>query len=389
VAVAGVLSGIALLLVQCSPKSEGITPSGGGSGGKGGANVPDASAGGSKGDVIVPAVNLDVIPVSWITSDVPQGPEVVAAPSIDANCGLLASETVRKPADVLLVLDASLSMNWSIAEDNCYCSSSLGNPVCTTTPCTSRLDDLKPPLSATLTNSTYVNWGLETFPTGGSGSCTVSTTMPVPVAANSAANIQKQLDSLQLILGTPTALALKNATAYLKSLNDGNKKFILLATDGEPNCGGNPASVNNDDVAGATAAAKDAYNNGAGYPVYVIGIGPNPGNLTQIAAAGGTTDFYPVTSPDQLVQALSTITKVVGSCTFTSAKEPEDPDNVAVYVNKERIDKSEDNGWTYGDTTQDIKLTGSYCDAITAGEDTAVQIIFGCPGSPPFPTTLF
>jgi hypothetical protein len=107
--------------------------------------------------------------------------------------------------------------------------------------------------------------------------------------------------------------------------------------------------------------------------------------LTQRAAAGGTTDFYPVTSPDQLASALSSISKVVGSCTFQSQDPPPDPENVAVYVNKQLIAKDPNEGWQYGATNQEIVLKGSYCDHITAGEDTTVQILFGCPGAPPFP----
>ncbi len=36
--------------------------------------------------------------------------------------------------------------------------------------------------------------------------------------------------------------------------------------------------------------------------------------------------------------------------------------------------------WTFGPTTSDIVLTGSYCTDLLAGSPSTVQIIFGCPG---------
>jgi hypothetical protein len=379
------------LLFQCNqppndlpPPSVGGAGEGGAPSNAGGAGGSNSSSGGGSGnrDATV-APNLDVAPIWWGTADAPQGPEVVDPPSIDANCGQLNSETVRKPADVLLVLDGSGSLKYSITE-NCYCVRTDGTNVCAdTTNCGTRLAALQPALSATLSSSKNINWGLKIFPTpsGGSGDCIVSTGVEVPVSATSATAMQQQINSMSLKSSTPTRKALESATAYLKSLTDTNEKFILLATDGEPNClNDRSANADLENTVIAAQAAKDA-----GFKVYVIGIGPQLQNLTSIAAAGGTTDYYPVSSPEQLAEVLSSISKFVGSCTFSSTDAPPDPENVAVYVNKQRVEKSADEGWTYGDTPRDIKLTGSYCEHITAGEETAVQILFGCPGSPPFP----
>jgi hypothetical protein len=376
----------ALSLLHCEQPGSVLPPPGsGGSSGQGGTVGADAAVAGKAGSD-APVVSLDVIPIWWGTSDAPQAPDLPPPPSADSNCGSLASETVRKPADIMLVLDRSASMEYSITSD-CYCASHPTGTLCTnTTDCKTRWDALKPAVSATLANSKYVNWGLKFFPTGTSstGNCAVSKSVEVPVDdPSSAAKVQTAVDSATWALSTPTAAALDVATTYLSSLTDTNKKFILLATDGEPNCGGSPASISTTDVTGASDAAKRA--NDAGFPVYVVGIGPNLGNLTKIAASGGTTDYYPVSSPEQLVEALSSITKFVGSCTYTAPKEPEDPANVAVYVNKKLIEKNDSEGWKYGATNQEIVLTGSYCDDITAGKETSVQILFGCPGAPGFP----
>ena len=387
-----------MLLPECSPSSAVGTPSG--SGGKGvsgkagnSTNPGDASsAGGTGGDGDASVlIKLDVIPSSWGELDAPHEPDVPPAPTADANCGGLTHETTRPLVDVVLVLDRSASMDYSI-ESDCYCTSNTtygGNLCANTANCTTRWNAIKPAVSTTLTTSSYVNWGLKLFPSSSASNCGVSKDMEVTIKSDPAQSLQSQTDiqtqvnTIQLSLGTPTAAALLAATAYLKTLPDSNKKFILLATDGQPNCGGNPASINSVDVPGATSAATAA--NTAGFPVYVVGIGPSLDNLTQIAKAGGTTDYYPVSSPDQLAAALSTISKLVGSCSFTLNDTPPDPNNIAVYVNKGKVDQGAIDGWTYDATSQAILLTGTYCDDIKAGKDTAVQILFGCPGSLPFP----
>jgi hypothetical protein len=243
-----------------------------------------------------------------------------------------------------------------------------------------------------LANSSYVNWGLKFFnssnSTGTSSSnCTVTKVPDVKFDdLNPASAIQSKVDAITLSMGTPTAAALLAATDYLKTVTaDTNKKVILLATDGEPNCAGNPPDVMTNDPDGAKNAASAAA--AAGFPVYVVGIGPTAAlaTLTQLAQAGGTTDYFPATSADQLAQSLSSISKLAGSCSFTFTDAPVNPDNVAVYVNKQRVDKDPDNGWTYGVSTQEILLTGDTCTQMSTGDTADVQILFGCPGAAPFP----
>jgi hypothetical protein len=316
-----------------------------------------------------------------------------SVPTADANCGSLTHETTRQPVDVLLVLDRSASMDYSIASD-CYCAASAnpGAGLCRdTTNCTSRWTAIAPAVTTTLSTSSYVNWGLKLFPSSSNSNCGVTATMDVTISTDPSPSVQSQsqaaiqslVNNIQLSLGTPTAAALSSTTAYLKTVMDSNKKFILLATDGQPNCGGSPASINNVDLAGASTAAAAA--NTAGFPVYVVGIGPSLSNLTQIAQAGGTKDYYPVSSPQQLVDALAAISKLVGSCSFKTDTTPPDPNNIAVYVNKQQVSQSANGGWIYDASSQSVVLTGSYCDDINAGKDTAVQILFGCEGEPQFP----
>jgi von Willebrand factor type A domain len=393
-----------LLSLACNtPPPVGGTPGAGGARGDGqggnststGPATGGSGSGGIAGSTIV--INMDA-PVAWPGSaDASQVPDdTLSLPTIDSNCGNITSRTTRQPVDVLLVLDRSGSMDYSIAQD-CYCAmptgTQYGSLCADTTNCTTRWNAVKPAVATTLSNASYVNWGLKFFPSAGANtSCIENSTIDVPITPTSASDVQSQVDNAKYEYSTPTAMALSAATAYLKTLNDGNQKFILLATDGEPNCGGTPANVNTDDLAGANKAAAAAL--AAGFKVYVIGIGPNLDNLTQLAQNGGTTNFYQVSSPQDLGNALSSISKLVGSCDFTftpasSDAATYDEGNVGVYVNGNRVDKDPNNGWTFGSSTQEIVLTGDYCAQMSSGNQADVQILFGCPGQTSFPSTIY
>jgi hypothetical protein len=308
-----------------------------------------------------------------------------APPTGDANCGSQTSSTTHEPADVLLVLDRSGSMDYSIAEE-CYCDPSLatgsGTRACSDTAnCTTRWSSLSSAIKATLAQTQDIRWGLKLFSTPNSRDrCTVSNGVEVGIADNSASALQAQVDAVDPSNNTPTAKAIQAATAYLQTLTDPNNKVILLSTDGEPNCKADGNS-GDPDVDGTEAAIKAAR--AAGFLVYVVGIGPSVTNLDRFAAAGGTTTYYKATSSEGLAEALAAISTAVVTCTFTLANVPPDVNNVAVYLDKKLVAQDPTNGWSFGGNTQTIVLNGTTCDLITSGQASTVQVLFGCPGVAP------
>jgi len=298
------------------------------------------------------------------------------------NCGAMELAVFRAPADVLLVLDRSGSMQYSLAGD-CDCSAATGGStgsICPdTTNCTDRWTAVKSAVSQAIANNPSIQWGLKLFSTpGGSAACSLTVAPEVPIGASSRTAVQAQLDSCMPGGNTPTASAIVAATAYLRTLSDGNSKAILLATDGEPNCGGGQST--NSDVQGTVDAITAASS--AGFPVYVIGVGPSVGNLDTMAMAGGTGSSYPATSTQQLSDAFAGIANGVATCSFALAQTP-DSSNAYVYVDKRLVPQDGKNGWIFGATTSTIVFTGSYCDDLKAGQTTIVQILQGCPGVAP------
>lgn len=289
------------------------------------------------------------------------------------------TKTTRLQADVLIVLDRSASMNWSLSEDD-YCSPSDRS-------CSSRLDAVVPAVGQVVSDNPDIHWGLELFATPhASGYCAVSTTPQVKVGSNTTAAIKSELAGFTTALSTPTRAAIEVATSYLETVGDGNAKAILLATDGLPTCAVD-RSWDTEDMPGTIAAVAAAKK--AGFPVYVIGMGPSKSisNLNQLAEAGGTGSYYPVTSTSALAAALASVAKMAtATCSFKATKAPSTPELVYVYVDKHLVAKDESDGWSFDEndsTYATIVLTGSYCKAVQTGDTHGVQIVTGCPDVPP------
>ena len=313
-----------------------------------------------------------------------------AAPaSSTSNCGASTNSLTKKPADLLLVLDRSSSMTRALdSADNCSATS---------TTCSQRWTTMISSLNTVLsTASTDVLWGLKFFTTpttggrGGGGSCNLSAGVEVPIAANDAATIQAQIQAAGTANSTPTRLALEAAVTYLRNVADTNPKYILLATDGEPNCAPGASSTSASDLPATITAAQNAA--AAGYKVFVIGVGPEAANLTSIAQAGGTDHFYPATTPAELTAALASIVGTVAAgCTYpVGATKVSDPNAIGVYVDKALVPQSATDGWSIDAANTTITFNGTYCADLKSGTKQQVQIYLPCAGtSPPvIPTTL-
>ena len=169
-------------------------------------------------------------------------------------CGAVPKSSAKLPPDILIVLDASGSMNDDATNTSC------GNMGCGAT---SKWALMTPAINQVVTDTqAEVNWGLKFF--ADSGSCGVNNNAAVPVAVNNSAAIGTAIMGRTSANGgvsngssTPTRSAENAAVTYLNGLaqTDQNPKFIVLATDGLPNC---PASgnMNNDDSTGAVAAVQ-------------------------------------------------------------------------------------------------------------------------------------
>ena len=282
------------------------------------------------------------------------------------------------PADLLLVLDRSGSMTSDIATDN-FCDVTTGT-------CQERWATMIGAMKTVLAKApTSIHWGLKFFSTPSATAavgttpmgCVVLPAAEVPIGTGNANDIVTAIASTTPNYNTPTRAAIETAASYLSSLQDGRQKFILLATDGQPNCAVDGEYATSPDLEATLQAIATAY--AAGIKIHVIGVGPSAGNLDAMAERGGTGKFYPALSPETLSAALDTIVGAVASCVYTMAATPPDPNNLGVYLDKHLVPQSALDGWTLG-SNNSVVFNGPTCDAIKAGRYTYVQVLFGCPG---------
>lgn len=214
--------------------------------------------------------------------------------------------------------------------------------------------------------------------------------------------------------GTPTGEALRSVLPIVTKAK--GKTFVILATDGGPNCnagascGADQCQPNIEGVAGcaptgpscceppsgfrescldsaATNSAVAALK-AAGIPVYVIGL---PGTaayaslLDQLAVSGGTAlpaspKYYKIdsTSDNVLLTALKKIAaQIVATCEFKLKEAPAQANQVNVYLDEVVLPKDPVNGWKIEGPT--VTLLGDSCTKVLSGDVLDVRIITGCP----------
>ena len=100
-------------------------------------------------------------------------------------------------------------------------------------------------------NGSTVDWGLYAFPTAGAvcSAATVGAAIDVVPAPDDATHVVAHIAAAGTFTGgTPTAAAIDVAAAYMVSRATVNPKFLLLVTDGAPNCAGKMGSLTADPV---------------------------------------------------------------------------------------------------------------------------------------------
>ncbi len=370
-----------LFLSACSATSGTPTPGRTGSGSGSGAGATGSGSGGSTGSSTGAGAGPSA--TGGTVSVQPGGGAGGTGDVMNGECDQVNFVSMRKPAEVLLVLDRSASMVEHEIEDG-----------------VTRWDGVVPMLNEAIqATDSAVSWGLKTFPEMSGNECepsSVTSNIDVPIEPANAADVVAAVNATTPEGdGTPTGAAINAAVAYLKGVQNDNPKFILLATDGQPSCadlgsgGGDPPAFAID----AVTAAKNA-----GFPVFVVGVlDPEPSNstlttLNGMAIAGGkprpianplAQKFYLAATKADLLAALSEITGEVATCIFPFEEAPPDETNIAVKVNGERVeqDSSHTNGWDYtSDAYLGVEVYGPLCDHIKQGNQNAIDIIFGCPG---------
>jgi hypothetical protein len=350
-----------------------------GNGGPGSGN-PGSAGSGAGGPSLGPSISIPD------ASAMPPPSSIM--PTEAMNCGVNKYDLQRRPGDLLLILDRSGSMLEPVTVN--------GLPA-------EKWKETVDALDAVIkTTEATVSWGLKVFPID--NGCAVSPTVEVPVARNNHMNVMTAVNANPSMQGarTPTRDAIEKGLAFMQASPSTNAKYLVVATDGEPNCAapmaapadggfGGGRNRNGSDAMATIAAVSAAAK--AGIPSFIVGVATAGSDadvtLNSMAVEGGrprndpTTKYYPVASRNELIATLDAIATQVGSCTFPLNPAPPAPQNVAVKVDGTKVeqDPAQMGGWNYGPGNNSIVFFGAACEALKSGASKNVQIIFGCGNS--------
>lgn len=190
---------------------------------------------------------------------------------------------------------------------------------------------------------------------------------------------------------TPTEPALKGALDAARDVKaQGKNVAVVLATDGAPNgCSSDPSGVEQIAAAGLADGIK----------TYVVGVGPNTGNLNGFASKGGTGNAIMIPTNDaaqvsaDLIAAIGSIASSLLGCSYSL---PAPPAGQTLNVNAVNVnytppggtastlpysaDCAKPNGWHY-DSTQapsEVVLCSEACTTAKSAVGAKLDIIFGC-----------
>jgi hypothetical protein len=268
-----------------------------------------------------------------------------------------------------------------------------------------------------------VSVGAAVFPDPAFDQCAVGVEVFPPrrgdMPAGTAGPVEASLfNTLRFILaagGTPTAATLTSLLPKLKAIP--GKTYVVLATDGGPNCnssascGADQCIANIENAPGCSPTSPSCCTNpntggpqdcldgqpsidavkaiaSAGIPVYVVGVpgsAPYASLLDQMALAGGTArgsepQYYAIDTADQaaFLASLSKIAaKITGNCTLDLGTIPPDPSLVNVFFDEKPIPQSGPDGWTLDGSS--VTILGASCQKVLDGTVLDVRVVAGCP----------
>src|SRR5262249_28858014 len=181
--------------------------------------------------------------------------------------------------------------------------------------------------------------------------------------------------------------AVGEAANSLSGLTDPLQHYILLATDGEPNCAQNAADSNDSDAPAAIAAVQGAAAKSV--TTFVVGVSissESDHTLSQLAQAGGTartgaTAYFPASNAHDLTVALGVGARQVALCTFDlSASPPPVGDTIELTVGGRPFPRDQSHhgdGWDFTNSGKSIALFGAACDAVQQGGAISATYVCG------------
>jgi hypothetical protein len=358
--------------------------------------------------------------------------------------------------NIMILLDKSGSMGLPINPGAAQCPSGCGQSTSNPCPanCSTRISELRSAMNTFLTNSGGVaRLGLYAYPTNSvCGDESSGTLVPAKlrvamltdsndVPADISAKALEVNTSIQAISasasgddavsgGTPTAGSLRLVGEYPTLADKNRENFVLLLTDGLPNCNGqnpitclNPAACRctttscgtvstatfcqkgclddsgtvdairalnkqkirtvvvgfgSDTSAGGAAETLNAMAEAGGFARTCNPMLPNSGCSDGCDASGSfcNSKFYQASNGAELASALASISDIINKtdpCVFKLASQPTDPSFLTVRIDGQSVNRS-DTTWRY--ENPNVTILGTFCDRIkNATQQAPVNVV--------------
>lgn len=209
----------------------------------------------------------------------------------------------------------------------------------------------------------------------------------MPPALDRFAAFSAYFTPLQTFNNTPTAESFELVAAELAAFAEPGPKYIVLATDGDPDrCENDNENVDDVSKQMVVDAVQNAHDNLA-ISTFVISVGGDvaAAHLNDVANVGQgfpvddpMDRFFLVNTQDALTAAFETIVAGVRSCSLglNGEIDPALASSGQVTVDGMPLAMDPDNGWQVVDGTT-IELRGTACDAVKMGTLT-LKATFPC-----------
>lgn len=264
---------------------------------------------------------------------------------------------------------------------------------------TTRLQAAQTALLESIRAHPSIQFGIEQFPSARdcNGATCCADWVSVPPAPYHATSIQEQMacgsgdpDCTVASSDSPSHLALQKCRVWFTSEGQGSSsQFVLLVTDQDPTCAGDAST----DASLCSLAGDEAARlKKIGVQVFVVSLNndaQSTGCLASLAAASpstsaGNSQFVAATEQADLKGKLEAIMTAVevNVCRFSLVNPPDNPGQVVVSVNHQRLQRDPSGpqgGWRFSDaTSSEVVLSGSYCAALTSGQDDTTPWVLDC-----------
>lgn len=278
-----------------------------------------------------------------------------------------ALDVKSKSVEMIIAVDRSLSMQNSQFDS------------------TTRLQAAATAIAGAMANHPRIQFDLELFPgpQDCGGACCGGAVTPQAVSRD-AISVENQIECGSGDSGCPTVgsdspshAALQKCNEYFRTNSRGflSQQFVLLVTDQDPTCEGEPA-ING-------SPCNQAINK-IGVQTFVVTFNDARSTvcLASIAALSGSSQLMVAMGQQDLHDKLETIMTTVEEstlCRFFLARAPRNPDKMAVTINNDHVPRGAD-GWNFVDSSNNqwIEISGMYCSELIQASDSSQIFVQDC-----------